>query len=440
MEVVAGTYEELLLGYRLVKSDTDGVYHLEASFTDHSHIGCVKTVAISQKGILASGSTDETIRLFNLRKRKEMGSLVQHMGSVMCLEFFKGTHLFSCAEDGNLCVWKSFTWECLKILKGHKGGINCLSVHPSGKMALTVGKDKTLHTWNLMTGRSAYVSNIKQVADIVKWSPDGNHYIVVCNNTIDVYKVETCSVQVTITAPRRINSAVFLDPRCLVYGGEGGVLYVCDINTGSELYHEETGTNRIRGIAVTESYDGNKSHWVTTASSDGVINVYQLKLSKTVKSKLLAKFDTKFRLTSVAVTPYAPPSDKPLEPPTGEVKEEELVIPADGDSHSDTSDSEPEQSKTVRKGETNSKRKRKSPDVEKSKPVSKKQKKTSKSEEADSEKTTGKKKLKNKKRRKKEADLVSTRAGVTTEKLADTAEWVEVLNIKQKTWADAGFF
>ena len=55
-------------------------YHLETSFTDHSHTGCVKAVAISKRGILASGSSDETIKLFNLRKRREIGTLMHHKG------------------------------------------------------------------------------------------------------------------------------------------------------------------------------------------------------------------------------------------------------------------------------------------------------------------------------------------------------------------------
>ena len=44
----------------------------------------------------------------------------------------------------------------------HRGAVSAISVHPSGKMALSVGRDKTLRTWNLMTGKAAYITNIKQ--------------------------------------------------------------------------------------------------------------------------------------------------------------------------------------------------------------------------------------------------------------------------------------
>ena len=38
--------------------------------------------------------------------------------------------------------------------------VNCISIHPTGKMALSVSKDMTLRTWNLIKGRSAYVTNL----------------------------------------------------------------------------------------------------------------------------------------------------------------------------------------------------------------------------------------------------------------------------------------
>ena len=39
--------------------------------------------------------------------------------------------------------------------------MSALDVHPSGKLALSVGIDCTMRTWNLVTGRHAYITNIK---------------------------------------------------------------------------------------------------------------------------------------------------------------------------------------------------------------------------------------------------------------------------------------
>ena len=42
-----------------------------------------------------------------------------------------------------------------------RGPVYDFAIHPTGKMALSVSKDKTMKTWNLMTGRCAYTTNIK---------------------------------------------------------------------------------------------------------------------------------------------------------------------------------------------------------------------------------------------------------------------------------------
>ena len=43
-----------------------------------------------------------------------------------------------------------------------RGGVNSLAIHPSGKLALSAGHDMSLRTWNLIKGRVAYTTNMKQ--------------------------------------------------------------------------------------------------------------------------------------------------------------------------------------------------------------------------------------------------------------------------------------
>lgn len=63
------------------------------------------------------------------------------------------SHLLSASEDGTLCLFRARDWAVLKALRGHKGRVNAVDVHPSGKVALSVGKDKALRMWDLMRGK-----------------------------------------------------------------------------------------------------------------------------------------------------------------------------------------------------------------------------------------------------------------------------------------------
>lgn len=76
-------------------------------------------------------------------------------GSITHLSFPSRSHLLSASEDGTLCLFRARDWAVLRTLKGHKGRVNSVAVHPSGKVALSVGKDRTLRMWDLMRGKGS---------------------------------------------------------------------------------------------------------------------------------------------------------------------------------------------------------------------------------------------------------------------------------------------
>jgi len=132
-------------------------------------------------------------------------------GTISCLKNYGSQYLFSGSDDGTICIFKSGSWQCEKTLHAHSEGVTGLSVHPSGKLALSVGKDKSLKTWNLVKGRSGYTTNLKELSEIIKWSLDGTYYAVGISNRVDVYAVDTAKVVYTIPFGKRVSKIVFLD-------------------------------------------------------------------------------------------------------------------------------------------------------------------------------------------------------------------------------------
>ena len=141
LSIVAGTYDHRLFGFETTNargsrvldvtaeaefeeedagapSDNDGAIAFRTVFAYAAHVACVKCVAVNRKWIV-SGSTDESIRLFHAKQKKEFGGLFQHTGAITCLRFHGETTLVSGSEDGTLAVWRTKDWECIKVLKGH---------------------------------------------------------------------------------------------------------------------------------------------------------------------------------------------------------------------------------------------------------------------------------------------------------------------------------
>ncbi|XP_054715057.1 p21-activated protein kinase-interacting protein 1-like [Uloborus diversus] len=272
-EIVIGTYEKFLLGYGVeIQSDA---FIMKPSFSVEAHHQTVKCIASSAK-YLASGSTDETIQLFNMNTRKEMGALLHHNGSVTSLTFH-GSYLISCSEDNTICLWSTNNWECLKTLQGHKSGVNCISVHPSGKMALSVSKDKTLRTWNLIKGRSAYVTNIKKDAELVQWSPDGSFFLISHRNIVEIFSVENAAVLHTIDFQHKICDITFLNDDVFAVAGEQDEVHLFSVKSGSLCNTIKAKTNRIKAVKAVKV---NEESFLVTASSEGHIKVWHIDDSK----------------------------------------------------------------------------------------------------------------------------------------------------------------
>ncbi|XP_074543865.1 p21-activated protein kinase-interacting protein 1-like [Halichoeres trimaculatus] len=296
LKLIAGSYEQVTVGYRVNTGEKE--WTAEADFTHHAHTASISAVAASERFVV-TGSKDETIQLYDMKKKIEHGALLHHDGTISCLEFYGTSHLLSGGEDGLVCVWSTRKWECLKSIQAHKGQVTSLSVHPSGKLALTVGTDKTLRTWNLINGRSAFIKNIKQNAQIVRWSPDGDKYVVVKNDKVDIYDLQTASVTGTITNPKRISSIKFLNNSLLAVAGDDETVRLYDSEKEKWVCEFKAHETRVKSV---DSFMMEDYCVVVTASNDGFIKMWKLHLKEELESPtLLGEVNTTARLTCLAV-------------------------------------------------------------------------------------------------------------------------------------------
>ena len=86
-KLVTGSYEKLLYGLEgsitLDEGDRNRMsVSLKPIFIFPAHVSCVKAVSGSPMGgkWLATGSVDEIVKVWDLRRRKEVGGLMQHEG------------------------------------------------------------------------------------------------------------------------------------------------------------------------------------------------------------------------------------------------------------------------------------------------------------------------------------------------------------------------
>jgi len=72
---------------------------------------------------------------------------------------------------------------------GHKGRVNAVAPHSSGRVALSVGRDQTLRLWDLTKGRQAFVQKLPAgEARSVLWSQDCSCFFVLYDSHVGVHE------------------------------------------------------------------------------------------------------------------------------------------------------------------------------------------------------------------------------------------------------------
>jgi WD40 repeat protein len=108
-----------------------------ATLKGHRHI--VRSVAFSPDGkTLASGSEDESIKLWDVATRKELATINARTGrvfsAVFCLMFSPdGKILASGGHNRLVRLWDPVTRKERATLKGHTGPVWCVAFTPNGK-------------------------------------------------------------------------------------------------------------------------------------------------------------------------------------------------------------------------------------------------------------------------------------------------------------------
>ncbi|ETW78732.1 hypothetical protein HETIRDRAFT_238047, partial [Heterobasidion irregulare TC 32-1] len=293
-KIVAGSYEKLLYGLEgtvSASSSEDLTFSLKPLFIFPAHVSCVKAVTASPQGgkWLATGSADEIIKVWDLRRRREIGGLMHHEGSVTHLSFPSRSHLLSASEDGTLCLFRARDWSVLRALKGHKGPVNSVAVHPSGKVALSVGKDKTLRMWDLMRGRASGSTKLGVEGELVRWSTSGSLLVVQYQKTIDVYSNDLTRLH-TVIHPSRIQDVKFVQrvtgvDEVLLVAAEDKKVTVYDVGADckiapkpiAEFVGHENRVKAMDTLRIALPIPSRPSTTIlSTVSSDGNIHVYDL--------------------------------------------------------------------------------------------------------------------------------------------------------------------
>ena len=213
----------------------------------HSHSHSIENSCLSSsKSPLSSQNSSPNMFINSLDIMNNNNNNLTHNHYILCLSLNKqGNIIASGSFDETIILWDVRSGKYIKILSAHSDPVCCLSFVNDGTMLLSAGYDGLIRGWNMSSRRCIKTLGFDPTPiSFAKWTPNGQYIISgTLNNTIRIWDFQTAKTVKTFKGHKNEKFCLFSDfininnIHCIVCGSEDGYIYFWDIDT-KEIIHK----------------------------------------------------------------------------------------------------------------------------------------------------------------------------------------------------------
>jgi WD40 repeat protein/serine/threonine protein kinase len=211
--------------------------------TLEGHRAAVRAVAYSPDGkLLASGSFDRTVRVFDAASGVPVSTFEGHQDPVFGVAFdASGARVVSAGLDNTVRVFEARTGRSLQVLLGHDESVRAVAVDPASPRIATGSLDRTIRVWSLEGSSAVRVLDAEgDFLAAVAFSPDGSRVAAAASATGALHVFDARTGEAKFRAPGESGGALALafspDGAWIALGGEeDSAVRICDASTGRVL-------------------------------------------------------------------------------------------------------------------------------------------------------------------------------------------------------------
>jgi WD40 repeat protein len=239
------------------------------------HTADVRSVVFSPDGSrIASGSEDQTVKVWDVISGKTILTLAGHKGLVTSVAFSReGRQIASGSDDGTVKLWDAGTGREIFTLQGHSDQVRAVAFSPDGKRVGSGSLDNTIKLWNAVTGRELLtLKGHAGAVQAVAFSPDGKRLVSASyDKTLNIWDASTGKVLFTLQGNRPVLSVAFSpDGKWIVSGGVDCKL-LWDADTAQQ--RGQLGGDPVPASSVAVSPDGKR---IIATSSDNLLRIWDV--------------------------------------------------------------------------------------------------------------------------------------------------------------------
>ena len=264
--------------------DTDGnvsrTYFILTEMSPHhiisldEHTAEVLSVSFSPDGtLLASGSWDGTVKLWDVATQQSFTTLDEHTSGVLSVSFSRdGALLASGSHDRTVRLWDVATQQSFTTLDEHTGEVSSVSFSRDGALLASGSWDGTVKLWDIATQQD--IATLPHRAEVlsVSFSHDGMLLASgLWDGTVELWDVATRQNIATLPHRAGVLSVSFSrDGALLASGSHDRTVKLWDVATRQNI---ATLPHRAGVLSVSFSRDG---ALLASGSADGTVKLWDV--------------------------------------------------------------------------------------------------------------------------------------------------------------------
>ena len=251
-----------------------------------SYAGSIVSMAFSSDGTtIASGLSDGNILLSDVATGKHTLTLKGHTDEVRSIAFSPdGSTLASGSYDKSVKLWDVGAGEAISTLVGHTDGVLSVLFSPAGKILASRSRDNTIRLWDEATGTSLATLPHSRPVSSVSFSPDGTTLVSGSgDNNVRTWAVATGELIDTFMGHTRAVSSVSFSP-------DGKIIASGSLDKTVRLWRADEG----EAIATLQGHENGVTRLLfspdgsilASAAMDQAVNVWDVTTGRSLATML----------------------------------------------------------------------------------------------------------------------------------------------------------